>query len=350
MKSTTIEACIHIYISPDADLDSYPTDLCGDMSVFKDARTIQHEVQWLFYLMLKDQGLDIRICRDYPKSGILLIHKAHVKKFVWNPDLLVVSLQWDYNRDDRAQVHLVSNNFKTTNASLGWMDRLSFAGLQCYVPPVMHPVILPRDPARGDRFENIAFIGDPKNLDKAFRTAVFRATLEGMGMKFIIRSDPDKLADFTDIDAVVAIRRIGKVITNKPSVKLINAWRGGVPSILGVEIGCREARQSEYDYIEVDSVEEVIAALKMLKGDVDFRNKMLSNGKMRAEPFTAEGQQRTWIDFFRNKVLPAYSQWQGRSAWSKRCFLSIRWIRYQCRRAVSFIWHRVLGFGASHYR
>ena len=149
---------IHIYINPNAELDTYPDELTGDMSVFRSARTIQHEVQWVFYLMLKDQGMDVRISRDYPREGIFVIHKANARPFVWNPDLFVVSLQWDYKRDDRAQMHLVSNHYKTTKSALGWLDRLSFAGLQHYNPPVMHSVFTHRDPGLGDRFENIAFV------------------------------------------------------------------------------------------------------------------------------------------------------------------------------------------------
>lgn len=349
MKNNEQGACINIYVSPDADLKSYPDSLLGDMGVFKGARTIRHEVQWIFFLMLRDQGLDVQICHDFPERGILLIHKSHVKIFKWNPNLFVVSLQWDYTRDDRAQMHLVSNEYKTTNSSLGWLDRLSFPGLQRYVPPVMHPVIIPRDPARGDRFENIAFIGDPKNLDKAFRTGSFRAMVEGLGMRFIIRSEPDKMSDFSDIDAVVAIRRLGRVISNKPSVKLINAWRGGVPSILGCEVGHREARKSEYDYIEVDSVEEVVNALDRLKTDVDYRNKMIANAKQRAEPFSAEGQQKVWIEFFKGTVIPAYEEWQRKSDPGKYTFLVVRWIRHLARASLSFIWHHVLKRDSSDY-
>jgi hypothetical protein len=340
---------IFIYVSPDAKLEAYPDTLLGDMSVFKSERTIQHEVQWVFYLMLKDQGLDVEICHDYPKNGILLIHRAHVKKFIWNPDLFVVSLQWDYRRDDRAQMHMVSNHFKTTRASLSLLDRWSFAAQQYYVPPIMHPVIIPRDSSRGDLFEQVAFIGDPKNLDKAFRTGTFEQAVEEMGMRFTIRSDPDKMADFSDIDVAMAIRKIGQVISNKPPTKLINAWRGGVPSILGCEIGFREARQNEYDYIEADSVEEVLEALQKLKKDLECRHRMIENAAKRAEPFSAEGQQKTWVSFFKEVVLPSSQAWQKRSRLYKHSFLCVRWSRHFIRVGSSYLWHRALRGKYSKY-
>ncbi|MEN7972429.1 MAG: hypothetical protein ABFR47_01200 [Verrucomicrobiota bacterium] len=343
------EEKVFIYISPSADINAYPDNLQGDMSVFRQARSIQHEVQWIFYLMLKDQGLDVSICHDFPDRGILLIHKSHVKKFAWNPNLFVVSLQWDYKRDDRAQMHLVSNNYKTTKASLGWLDRLSFQGLQHYVPPIMHPVIIPHDAEREDQIEKIAFIGDPKNLDEAFKTGAFESAVQQLGMEFIVRSDPDKMADFSDIDVVMAIRKIGQIISNKPPTKLINSWRGGVPAILGCELGFREARETEYDYIEVDSVEDVLNALSRLKDDVEFRHEMIANAKRRGAPFSAEGQQQIWVEFFKNTIIPAYHDWQCRPAVGKFAFLLLRGIRYWMRESLSFIWHHVLRRRSSDY-
>ena len=304
---------VHIYVNPLADITTYPDDLLGDMSVFKSARTIQHEAQWIFYLMLKDQGLDVDICRDYPEDGIFVIHKANARKFVWNPNLFVVSLQWDYKRDDRAQMHLVGNKHKATSAALGRLDRLSCKGHQHYVTPIMHPVVIPRDPSRGALFENIAFIGDPKNLDEAFRTETFEAQLKELGMKFIVRGDPGKMADFSDIDVVIAVRRIGQVISNKPPVKLINSWRGGVPALLGCEVGFREIRENEYDFIEIDSVQSALEALTRLKNDVDFRGKMITNAQQRAIPFSAEGQQQTWIMLMDGRLWIFYVTWQHKN-------------------------------------
>ena len=337
---------IFIYVDPSEDMDRYPDSLDGDMNVFTGFCS---EVQWLFYLMLKDQGMDVRISRGYPKEGILVHHKGNVRRFVWHPDLFIVSGQWDYPRDDRAQVHLVSNQYKTTKASLGWLDRVSFQGLQCYVPPITHPVIIPRKPERGDRFEHVAFIGDPRNLDDEFMKDSFLEQLQDMGIKFRIIDDPHKMADFSDIDAVIAIRQIGRVISNKPSTKLINAWRGGVPSLLGTEIGFRESRENEYDYIEVDSVSDVVDGLARLKDDIGFRNRMIENGRQRAMRFSAEEQQKTWVRFFEETVIPAYNDWQRRGVLSKRVFLSVRWLRYAVRNGLSYIWHHVFRFRSRDY-
>jgi hypothetical protein len=338
---------IHIYINPKADQSSYPDQLLyDDMSVFDGYRD---EVQWLFYLMLREQGIDVRLCHDYPKDGIFVIFKGNVRKFIWNPDLFVVSLQWDYPRDDRAQVHLVSNTFSATEASMGRLDRLSFQGHPFYVSEVTHPVIIPRDPKRGDRFENITYIGDSRNLVDAFKTDSFKKRLQDMGMRFIINDNPHSMADYSEVDAVIAVRRFGQVISNKPPTKLINAWRGGVPSLLGCEIGYREARNSCYDYIEVDSIEEVFNGLDRLKNDIEFRNKMVEMGQQRMGPFMPDQVSATWSSFFTKTAIPMYHEWQSRSPLGKWTFLLIRWIRYAAREGMSLFWHQILGRRSRDY-
>lgn len=334
------EDTVYVYVNPDENISMYPQSLEGDTSVFK---SFLEEAQWMAYLMLRESGLDVQICRAYPRDGILLIHKGNAKKFVWNPNLFVVSMQWDYKRDDRAQMHLVANHYQTTKSSLGWLDRLTFAGLQHYVPPVMHSVIIPRNEQRGNRFENLAFLGDPKNLDNALKSEAFHDQIKALDMRFDIVSDAHKHWDFSEIDVVVAVREFGRVVNNKPPVKLINSWRGGVPSILGCEVGFREVRESEYDYIEVDSMEETLEALRRLKEDVDFRNKMVSNAKKRAIPYSTIGRQETWSEFFKDQVLPAGAAWQRRNVVCKLVFLGFRRMRSITRKGASIIWHRLLG-------
>jgi len=331
---------INIYINPKADLSTYPDQLLyDDMSVFDGYR---EEVQWLFYLMLREQGLDVRICHEYPQKGIFVIFKGNVDGFKWNPDLFVVSLQWDYPRDDRAQVHLVSNTYSTTEASMGWLDRISLRGYPFYVSEVTHPVIIPRDPKRGDRFENITYIGDTRNLDDAFKTDSFRKRLQDMGMKFIIHDKPQSMPDYSEVDAVIAVRRFGQIISNKPPTKLINAWRGGVPALLGCEIGYREARNSYYDYIEVDSIEDVYNGLARLKNDIEFRKRMVEMGRQRMGPYMPDQVSATWASFFSQTIIPIYHEWETRSRLSRWAFLLIRWMRYVARESMSILWRQVL--------
>ena len=237
----------------------------------------------MLYLMLQDEGLSVRICREYPEQGILMIHKAFSKKFVWKPDLFVVSMQWDYKRDDRGQVHLVSNEYQTQPSASGWMDRFSFLGLRCFAPPPMHPSLTSRNRARGDLFETVAFIGAEKNLEPEFRSAEFKGRVARLGMEFIVVDDPKEMSDYSEIDAILAVRNLGQRVSHKPAQKLINAWRAGVPVLLGCEVGYRELKHSNLDYLEVNSAEDVVAGLKRLQDDTEFREVVIQNGLLKAE-------------------------------------------------------------------
>lgn len=334
------QARINIYLPEKLDTTDYPASLSDDFNMSVDYKI---ESSWMFYLMLKGEGVPVQICRKYPRHGILLIHKAFTKRFVWNPELFVVSMQWDYKRDDRGQVHLVSNEHKTHTSALGWLDRVTFSGLQYFVPPPMHPVLTPRNPARGDLFETVAFIGAEKNLEAEFRTDTFTENIARLGMKFSIVDDPTKMTDYSGIDVVLAARKLGQQVSHKPAQKLINAWRAGVPAILGCEVGYRELKHSNLDYLEVDSASDVVAGLKRLRDDLEFRNVVIANGLRKAESYTIGEVQRMWAELFRDKIIPAYGVWKAQSPLSRFGFLAVRRLRNALRVALSFIWHRVLG-------
>lgn len=333
-----ISKMINIYLPADTDLAGFPDHIGGD---FRETPDYKVESSWMFYLMLKNQNIPVQICNDYPEQGILLIHRAFVRSFVWNPRLFVVSMQWDYKRDDRAQLHLVSNHWKTRPSALGLMDRISAPGLQFFVQPPMHPHLVERNPDRGDRFENIAFLGAEKNLEADFQTPYFREKIRELGLKFLIVDDPAKMNDYSEIDAVLAVRKINRNITHKPAQKLINAWRAGVPAILGREMGYQELYHSDLDYHEVDSVEEVLDALKKLRDDPELRRQILESSREKAEDYTPEAIELRWGDLIRDRVIPAYYGWMAMSYPDRFLFLFIRRLRNLIRLTISFIWLRV---------
>ena len=331
---------INIYLPRDVDTTGYPVSLSDDFNMSVDYRI---ESSWMFYLMLKGEGLPSQICREYPKRGILMIHRAFSKKFVWNPDLFVVSMQWDYKRDDRGQVHLVSNEYQTNASASGWMDRLTYTGLRCFAPPPMHPQLTPRSPARGAQSETVAFIGAEKNLEAEFRSAEFKEQMTRLGMKFMVVDDPSKMTDYSGIDAILAVRNLGQKISHKPAQKLINAWRAGVPALLGYEVGYRELKHSNLDYLEVNSADDVLAGLKRLLDDVEFREVVVQNGLLKARAYTVSEIQVMWGDLFRDRIIPASQVWENQPPLNRFYFLIVRRGRNFLRVMLSFIWHRLLG-------
>ena len=334
---------ISIFLPKEVDTSEFPDSLYGTYSGSLDYKV---ESSWMFFLMLRNQGFNVQICSKIPDAGILLMHKAFARKFLWKPNLFVVSMQWDYKRDDRGQVHLVSNYMKTRASALGWMDRLTLPGFQFFVQPPMHPDLVPRDVNRGNRFEKIAFLGAEKNLESAFRSADFRSRVDALGMQFEIVNDPSKMNVYSDIDAVLAVRRLGKTISHKPAQKLINAWRAGAPAILGREVGYQELHDSDVDYLEVDSVDDVIRALEKLKTSDEFRASVIKSGLEKSEDYTAEAIELRWSELFRDRIIPAYFGWMAQPKLDRNFFLVVRWFRHVSRVGLSFIWHKLLGVQA----
>jgi len=187
----------------------------------------------------------------------------------------------------------------------------------------------------------VAFVGAEKNLEAEFRTSEFKDRVAELGMKFRIINDPDKMSDYSEIDAILAARNFGKRVSHKPAQKLTNAWRAGVPALLGCEEGYRELRYSHLDYLEVKSVDEAVAGLKRLKEDVEFREAVIENGLRKSDFHTINAVQSLWADVFRTQIFPAYEVWKAQSTLSRFKFLVARRIRDIVRFILSFIWHRL---------
>ena len=72
-------------------------------------------------------------------------------------------------------------------------------------------------------------------------------------------------ADYSDVDLVLAVRPPIGTHTDKPASKLYNAWRAGVPALLGPEPAFRELYTDTLDYVEVSTVDEALAAIDRLR-------------------------------------------------------------------------------------
>ena len=123
------------------------------------------------------------------------------------------------------------------------------------------PALIARDPARGDRIENIAYKGLSGNLHPEFHGKAWREFLAARGLRWVTdaveesqsRDDKSKLAwnDYREVDLVLAVRLPSRNVLGrsdlhprKPATKLYNAWRAGVPALLGPELAYRELRES----------------------------------------------------------------------------------------------------------
>lgn len=189
-----------------------------------------------------------------------------------------------------------------------------------YLPHPALPGLVPRDATR-QGLRTLAYKGLLANLDSGFHDARFHARLAELGIS--LRLDTFETAgrrietpahDFSDVDAVLAVRNLTEEdARGKPANKLVNAWRAGVPALLGPEPAYRELRRSDLDYFEVRTPDEAIACLTRLVNDPDLYRRMSENGLARAAEFTEERIYGLWPGLFNGEILEAYRRWQRRS-------------------------------------
>jgi hypothetical protein len=264
------------------------------------------------YLYLKGKGFPCQIIGTLPKEGIVLSHYDCLEfDSKPSPRLLIVCCKAERKRHPYAQIHIVQNPY---DPMIIESDPLWPA---YYIPGWPQPGLISRNPERGEKFENIACFG--YELAPELKESSWQKKLETLGFHTYI-SDVDKCNSWNDysfVDVTVNVRSFNETSFNeKPSHKLYNAWLAGVPAILGRESAFRAERESDLDYIEVNSQEEIIEALKLLRDNKELRRKMVENGKIRIQKVIPT-IVKEWEDFLINVAIPAY-----RNYWSKKSGLS----------------------------
>jgi len=105
--------------------------------------------------------------------------------------------------------------------------------------------------------------------------------------------------------------------TDKPASKLYNAWRAGVPALLGPEPAFRELRCDPLDYFEVRSVPDVLTAIDRLRADPTLYRRMVDHGRARAVEFSPEAVLAQWADLLWRRVpeLSIDRPWRSFPPW-----------------------------------
>ncbi len=97
---------------------------------------------------------------------------------------------------------------------------------------------------------------------------------------------PGEWHDYQHVDAVLA---------TKPASKLINAWKAGVPALLGPEPAYRELRTSPLDFLEAASAEAVLDSIDRLQQESGLYRRMTEHGAKRAQAFDVNMLTQKWI-------------------------------------------------------
>jgi hypothetical protein len=262
---------------------------------------------------LRDSGLNCDMTAQLPTEGVLVAHRKSIPRdFVPPVGVLFVCLRADATFHPFAHLHVVINQ----TALHPWYPSV-------YMPHWPQPGLIPRDPARGDRWENAAFFGDAACIAGEMQSDEWAAVLRELQLTWLFMP-PEKWHDFSEVDVVVAIRDfVGKHrYANKPPTKLFNAWHAGVPAVLGRESAYEQQRQGPLDYLEARTFADLVAALRRLRDEPELRQAMVANGRERAHESNPAVITARWREFFENTVPPAYEKWRKAGLWQQRLF---RW-------------------------
>ena len=266
------------------------------------------------FLQLRRDGVACELVSEMPGRGIVFAHRRSLASaFRPGRELLLVCLKADYDRHPFAQFHVVLNPRETR------MIRNS-----AHIPHWPQPGLIPRDPARGDRFECVAFFGEEKNLAPELRSAEWRGALAAMKLAWTI-VPKEHWNDFSGVDAVVAARGFeDKGWSWKPAQKLYNAWHAGVPAILGRELAFGAERRSVLDFFTADSMQDALDALRKLAADPGLCRAMIENGRARANETAPAKIVEKWRGLIESALVPAFHRWCATPSWRQRVSLDLR--------------------------
>jgi len=184
---------------------------------------------------------------------------------------------------------------------------------QVGIPLWPQPGLRPRDPARGDRVRRIGYFGRLALAPAFFSDPAFLAQVAALGLEFV-PSEQD-WQNYRDVDVVIAFRTAPPtLLRHKPVTKLSNAWLAGVPAIVGPEPAYLQLRRDELDMCVADDAHGVLGALSRLARDRSFYAAMRERARERAPAFDVPAIRKRWLEFFLDRVAPAFAQWQARHA------------------------------------
>jgi hypothetical protein len=181
------------------------------------------------------------------------------------------------------------------------------------IAPWPQPGMRVRRPERGDRVQRIGYFGRMAQAPAFFSDPAFLDEVAALGLEFV-PSEHD-WQDYRDIDVVIAFRTAPPAqLRHKPVSKVANAWLAGVPAIVGPEPAYLQLRRDELDMGVAHDGPGVIAALSRLVREPGFYPAMRQRARERAPEFDVPALRLRWLDFFRERVAPAFAQWQARDA------------------------------------
>jgi hypothetical protein len=316
-------------LDPDRDLDAFRPG----------------EFSWVAqtYLRLRAAGHPVELRATVPDRGLVVFHAKHKHALAraarsanaaaaapGRQEVYFVAIRADNSSPLLADFEVLQSGRFADDRTLFW------------IPFWPQPGLLPRDASRGTTLARVAYMGLIENLHPEFRGEAWRTAVAAMGLEWVVREvrfrrDGDlgqiDWEDYRALDAIIAVRpRDRHLRYSKPASKLINAWRAGVPALLGPEFAYREIRRSTDEFLEVASATEALAALGRLRDDPGLYARMVALGRKRAPEFSFEALTQRWAELV-FATIPARIA-AGALPWSHRLALSVRIPLRRCLRLL----------------
>lgn len=161
------------------------------------------------------------------------------------------------------------------------------------------PGLIPRDPQRGTTIKNLAIPGSMQYLPSFIHSESFRQRLKELDITLQIK-DTGNWMDYSHTDLILAWRQhtSQRVLNTKPPSKLINAWHAETPALLGPEPAYQALRKHPDDYIEVQSLHDIIQYLTYIKKHPDTYLRIINHYKQRAQDVTTDKLIQIWLNLF----------------------------------------------------
>ena len=277
---------------------------------------VRGERAWILqtYLRLSAAGRPVELAGDLPREGLAVFHAKHkrevARRFGRGRRPILVAVRADNSPPAAADFEVVQSGRRADGRRRFHLPHWPQAGL------------IPRDPGRGATVRRLGFKGFAGNLHPGLAAPEWRGFLARHGLEWETdavefagtATDPARLAwnDYSRLDLVVALRPPAKDLhPGKPATKLFNAWRAGVPAILGPEWACREVRRSPLDYLEAASPAEAEEAVLRLARDQGLYRAMVEHGRQRAPELDFEATLERWAKLL-FETLPPLAEVEAR--------------------------------------
>lgn len=291
----------------------------GKVSTLEQGGKIACAQSWIYqtWAALTQAGLAVNLTQEIPSAGILVALTGFFSDEFRPPvDVFFAGIAADYLPHPGSHLHILQNPAHA--------KRLAHSA---YMPHWPHPNLLPRDPARGDRFETVCFFGDESNLAAELRDKSWTSRLNDLGLRLEIRH-ADRWHDYRDADCVIAIRGFGRSpYLHKPATKLYNAWLAGVPFIGGLDSAYAGDGRAGVNFLQAASPDDLLGQLRRLQTEVSLREQLVEAGRETSRQFNSSAILERWRNLLTLEIPALAGHWKARGPLSRRAFMSGQSVR-----------------------